>query len=114
MRVPIAVGLVLATVALLTACGSVAAPVATRPRVHPGGTRLAARGGPAAGSRAEAVTLARLMLSRLRLPAGARRLPSAPCRRRCAVHPCGVAPPTSLICTRFTSCGSRWTRSLRS
>ena len=78
MRVPVRVGLALATVALLAACGSVAAPVATGPRVHPGGTQLVARGGPPAGSRAEAVTLARLMLSRLRLPAGARRLPSAP------------------------------------
>ncbi len=77
MRVPIRVGLVLAAVALLAACGSVAAPVARGPRVHPGGAQLVARGGPPAGSRAEAVTLARLMLSRLRLPVGARRLPSA-------------------------------------
>jgi hypothetical protein len=77
MRVPIRVGLILATVALLAACGSVAAPGASGPRVHPGGTQLVARGGPPAGSRAEAVTLARLMLSRLRLPVGARRLPSA-------------------------------------
>lgn len=78
MRVSIRAGLVLATVALLAACGSVAAPVASGPHVHPGGTQLAARGGPPAGSRAEAVTLARLLLSRLRLPSGARRLPSAP------------------------------------
>jgi hypothetical protein len=77
MRVPIRVGLVLAAVALLPACGTVAVPVASGPRVHPGGIQLVARGGPPAGSRAEAVTLARLMLSRLRLPAGARRLPSA-------------------------------------
>jgi hypothetical protein len=78
MRVPIRVGSVLAAVALLAACGSVAAPAAAGPRVHPGGARLAAREGPLAGSRAEAVALARLMLSRVRLPAGARRLPSAP------------------------------------
>jgi hypothetical protein len=78
MRVPIRVGLVLATAGLLAACGSVAVPVASGPGVHAGGIRLVARGGPPAGSRAEAVTLARLMLSRLRLPAGARRLPSMP------------------------------------
>jgi hypothetical protein len=78
MRVSIRVGLILATVALLAACGSLASPVASGPRVHPGDTQLAARGGPPAGSRAEAVTLARLMLSGLRLPVGARRLPSAP------------------------------------
>ena len=78
MRVSIRVGLVLATVALLAACRHVAAPVASEPRVHPGGTQLAAMGDPPAGSRAEAVMLARLMLSRLRLPVGARRPPSAP------------------------------------
>ncbi len=81
MRVPIGACLVLAAVALLVACGSVAAPVASGPRVHPGGTQPVARDGPPAGSRAEAVTLARLMLSRLRLPSGARRLPSAPVPR---------------------------------
>jgi hypothetical protein len=78
LRIPIRVGSVLAAMALLAACGSAAAPVATGPRVHPGSIQLAASGGPPAGSRAEAATLARLMLSRLHLPAGARRLPSAP------------------------------------
>src|SRR5215472_14869703 len=78
MRVPVRAGLVLAAVALLAACGSVAAPIASGPHVHPGGTRLvSASPGPRAGSRAEAVTLARRMLSRLRLPVGARRLPPA-------------------------------------
>src|SRR5215469_1078837 len=76
MRVPVRAGLVLAAVALLAACGSVAAPIVSGPHVHPGGTRLVlASPGPPAGSRAEAVTLARRMLSRLRMPAGARRLP---------------------------------------
>src|SRR5258708_23831315 len=78
VKVRIRVGLVLAAVALLAACGSVAAPVASGPRVHPGGTQLVARGGRPAGSRAGAVTLARLRLSGLRLPVGARRRPSAP------------------------------------
>jgi hypothetical protein len=71
--------MVVAAVAALVACGSVAAPMASGPQAHPGGTRLASAGrGAPASSRAEAVRLARLMLSRLRLPAGVRRLPSAP------------------------------------
>jgi hypothetical protein len=78
MRVPIRAGSVLAAMALLAACGSVAAPAATGPRVHTSGTELAASGGPPAGNRAEAATLARLMLSRLHLPPGARRLASVP------------------------------------
>lgn len=78
MRVPVRAPLVLAAVALLTASGSVAAPMGSGLHVHPGGTRLvSADPGPSAGSRAEAVTLARGMLSRLHLPAGARRLPQA-------------------------------------
>jgi hypothetical protein len=79
MRVPVRAALVLAAVASVAACGSVAAPVVSGPRAHTGGTRLVpARPGPPAGSHAEAAALARLMLSRLRLPPGARRLPPAP------------------------------------
>jgi hypothetical protein len=71
--------LVLAAAATLAACGTVAAPVASGHRAHPGGMQAAAdRHGPPAGNRAEAGALARLMLSRLRLPAGARRLLAAP------------------------------------
>src|SRR5215469_18335712 len=82
MRVPVRAGLVAATAVALTACGSAAAPIASGPHVHSGGTRLvSASPGPPVGSRTEAVTLARRMLSRLRLPTGARRLPSAPVPR---------------------------------
>src|SRR5258708_24570491 len=59
MKVPIKVGLVLAAVALLAACGSVAAPVASGPRVHPGRPQLVATGGPPAGRPARAGTPAR-------------------------------------------------------
>jgi hypothetical protein len=79
MRVPVRAALVLAAVASVAACGGIAAPVVSGPHAHTGGTRLVlARPGPPAGSRAEAAALARLMLSRLRLPSGARRLPPAP------------------------------------
>lgn len=82
MRVPVGAGLVAATAVALAACGSVAAPAASGPHVHRGGTRLVSVSpGPPAGSRAEAARLARRMLSGLRLPAGARRLPSAPVPR---------------------------------
>jgi hypothetical protein len=79
MRVPVRVALVLAAVSSVAACGSVAAPEVSGPHAHTGGTWLVpARPGPPAGSRGEASALARLMLSRLRLPPGARRLPPAP------------------------------------
>ena len=82
MRVPIRAGLVVAAAATLAACGSVAAPTASGPHARPGGTRAAsARPGPPAGSRTEATALARLMLSRLRLPRSARRLPPTPVPR---------------------------------
>jgi hypothetical protein len=61
----------------LTACGSVVTPPATGP--SPSVARSAAAiPGPPAGSRAEAAALARQLLARLRLPPGARRLPSEP------------------------------------
>jgi hypothetical protein len=76
MRMPVRAGLVLVAVA---ACGSVAAPPAGGGHPRAGGTApSAAVPGPPAGSRAEAAALARLMLSRLRLPAGTRRLPPTP------------------------------------
>jgi len=79
MRVLVRAALVLAAVASVAACGGVAAPVASGPHGHSGGTELVpARPGPPVGSRAEAAALARLMLSRLRLPPAARRLPPAP------------------------------------
>jgi hypothetical protein len=82
MRVWARAALVVAPVAFLAACGSVAAPVAAGSHARPAGTRLAAaRRDPPAGSRAEAAGLARWMLSRLRLPAGTRRLPPSPVPR---------------------------------
>jgi len=77
VRVPICVNLCLALAAALAACGSVAAPPASRTHPHPDATTRAMTV-PPAGSKAEAAALARTMLSRLRLPPGARRLPSAP------------------------------------
>jgi hypothetical protein len=83
-----AVAVIVAAAVALAACGSVVAPPASGPRSSPGGTTRAsatplasatrsapAVPGPPAGSRAEAAALARLMLSRLRLPSGARRPP---------------------------------------
>jgi len=79
MRVLVRAGLVLATTATLAACGSVAAPTASG---HPAdGKPASASPGPPAGSRAEAAALAKLMMSRLRLPSGARRLPPTPVPR---------------------------------
>lgn len=83
MGVPLGPALVIAaaaTAVTLTACASVATPPPTgRPPAHPGGIKpMSAIPGPHAGSRAEAAALASTMLSRLRLPAGARRLPPAP------------------------------------
>jgi hypothetical protein len=63
----------------LTACGSTAAPPVSASRTSPGGTPSAsAIPGPPAGSRAEAAALAQLLLSRVPLPPGARRLPQIP------------------------------------
>jgi hypothetical protein len=83
-----AVAVTVAAAVALAACGSVVAPPASGPRSSPDGTpramatrsapatrSAAAVPGPPAGSRAEAAALARLMLSRLRLPPGARRPP---------------------------------------
>jgi len=64
---------VLATVAALAACGTATVPPGDVP--DPLATAYL---GPAPGSRAEAAALGRQMLSSLRLPAGARRLPQAP------------------------------------
>jgi hypothetical protein len=82
---PLPSSLAALTVAVaLAACGSVVAPPAAGPS-SPSGTPLAsatrsptAAPAPPAGSRAEAAALARLMLSRLRLRPGARRLPPNP------------------------------------
>ncbi len=85
-----AIRTVAATVAAavaLAACGSVVAPPASGPRSSPGGTPRASatrsRGTVAAvpsarGQPGRAAALARLMLSRLRLPPAARRLPPDP------------------------------------
>jgi hypothetical protein len=56
-----------ATAVTLTACGSTAAPPASGSHTFP-----------PAGSRAEAAALAQLLLSRVPLPSGARRLPQTP------------------------------------
>ena len=80
-----AVAVTVAAAVALAACGSVAARPASGPHSSPGGTPLAsatrsapATPGPRAGSRPQAAALARQLLSRLRLPAGARRLPHIP------------------------------------
>jgi hypothetical protein len=85
------VAVTVAAAVALAACGSVVAPPASGPRSSPGGTPRASatRSAPAtrsaaaiprppAGNRAEAAALARLLLSRLRLPPAARRLPPDP------------------------------------
>jgi len=65
----------------LSACGSVAAP-ATISAHGRGDSAPAAADRLPAGNRAEATALASLLLTRLRLPAGARRLPSFPVPQR--------------------------------
>ena len=77
MRAQLMACLAAAAAAGLTACGSVAVSGAGDVHGQPGGT-LAAVSSPAAGSRAAAAALARLLLSRLHLPSGARRLPLLP------------------------------------
>jgi len=66
--------------ASLAGCGSARVPPVGDPSLIPGELGSAAPGNPAppAGSRAEADALARALLSRLRLPAGTRRLPPTP------------------------------------
>ncbi|MGH3257542.1 MAG: hypothetical protein ACRDOU_19480, partial [Streptosporangiaceae bacterium] len=66
--------------ASLAGCGTVSVPPAGDPSPIPGELGSAAPGiaAPPAGNRAEADALARLLLSRLRLPAGTRRLPATP------------------------------------
>ena len=65
--------------ASLAGCGTVRVPPAGDPSASPGATSPAPGiPAPPAGSRAEADALARLLLSRLRLPAGTRRLPPTP------------------------------------
>ncbi len=106
MRVPVRAALVLATAATLAACGSVAAPSASGRHAQPGASKSAsARAGPPAGSRAEAAALARLMLSRLRLPSGARRLPPTPLPRSLREPPLWVASATSLDVHRLFELG---------
>jgi hypothetical protein len=80
MRAVLGAILVLATAASLAGCGTVRVPPATGPHPRPGASTTPAPAIPAppAGSRAEADALARLLLSRLRLPAGTRRLPPTP------------------------------------
>jgi hypothetical protein len=69
--------------ASLAGCGTVRVPPAGDPSLIPGELGSAAPGIPAppAGSRGEADALARLLLSRLRLPAGTRDLPPTPVPR---------------------------------
>jgi predicted small lipoprotein YifL len=74
MRVLIRSAALLATAVSLAACGG-AAPTALPMRAAAANVSSSTPGTPVAGSRAEAVALARLLLSRLDLPAGARRLP---------------------------------------
>jgi hypothetical protein len=83
LRIP---AVALAAALTLAACGSAVAPPATGSHpaspasgAHPAAARSASGvPGPPAGSRSEAAALARLLLSRLRLPAASRRLPPDP------------------------------------
>jgi hypothetical protein len=72
MRVLIRTGLVLAVAAALAACGT------SPPPDTPDPLATAMPPGPPPGSRAEATTLGGQLLSRLRLPPGALRLPAEP------------------------------------
>jgi hypothetical protein len=97
MRAAIGAILVLAMTATLAACGTVRVPPASGPRAHPGGSTPApAIPAPPAGSRAEAAALAASLLSRLPLPAGARRLPPTPV-------PASVSEPASQYADGATS-----------
>ena len=81
MRAAIGASLVLAAVVTLAACGTATATGGTGRTGAPssgGPTSASAVPSPSAGSRTEAAVLAQQMLSRLRLPAGARRLPPDP------------------------------------
>lgn len=77
MRVLIRSAALLATAVSLAACGG-AAPTALPMRAAAANVSSSTPGIPVAGSRAEAAALAKLMLSRLRLPIGARRLAPSP------------------------------------
>ncbi len=70
-----------AATAGLTACSSVTATSTGGAQPHLGGRALTAVSSPPAGSRAEAAVLAAALLTRLHLPAGARRLPAQPVPR---------------------------------
>jgi hypothetical protein len=81
VRVLMTAGLAVTAAAALAACSSVAAPAA--PAAGHDKAPVRAKAAPAVrvppvGSQAEASALARLTLSRLDLPAGARRLPPSP------------------------------------
>jgi hypothetical protein len=79
MRLVIAVIGVLVTAVSAVGCAAVAAPPAgALPSRHASTPPPPAVPGPPAGSRAEAAALAGQLLSRLRLPASARRLPATP------------------------------------
>jgi hypothetical protein len=80
MRAILGAILVLATAASLAGCGTARVPPAGGPHPRGAASTTPAPGfaAPPAGSRAEADALARLLLSRLRLPEGTRRLPSTP------------------------------------
>jgi hypothetical protein len=92
MRIPVGAGLVLVAAVTLAACASATGgrvPPASQSHASPGAPQSAAAiPGPPAGSRAEAAAQARLMLSRLRLPPGARILPPVP-------RPPSLAEPVS-------------------
>jgi hypothetical protein len=79
MRFLINAALAVAAAAALTACGTVARPAVGHRQAHARRAKLAsAVPAPRAGNRAEATALARLMLARIELPVGARRLPPTP------------------------------------
>ena len=87
MQVAVKTGLVATAAVVLAACGSVAPPTASGPPSHPVSTKpisaksMSTISAPPAGTHAEAAALARKMLSKLHLPAGALRLPLTPAPR---------------------------------
>lgn len=79
MRVFIKAGLAVVAATALAACSTPGPSAASHRRAHPHDAKLVVDvPAPPAGSRPEAAALARLVLARLSLPAGARRLPPTP------------------------------------
>jgi hypothetical protein len=91
---------VLAATALLAGCGT-SAPRPAGPAAAPRATRTAAVSRAPVGSRGAALTMARLMLSRLILPPGSRAVQPSPVPAPLSVPPGGGALPYTVELHRF-------------